>query len=57
MIRLQKAAPSGTILLDAPATRNALSREMIQQLIDAFSDFHRDKSVRAVILTAKGDAF
>ncbi|MFN7737787.1 MAG: enoyl-CoA hydratase/isomerase family protein [Pirellula sp.] len=57
MIRLQKAAPSGTILLDAPATRNALSREMIQQLIDAFSDFHRDKSVRAVILSAKGDTF
>lgn len=57
MIRLQKLAPSGTILIDAPATHNALSREMIQQLIDAFSDFHRDKSVRAVILSATGATF
>jgi methylglutaconyl-CoA hydratase len=57
MIRLQKVAPSGTILIDAPATHNALSREMIQQLIEAFSDFHRDKSVRAVILSATGAAF
>lgn len=57
MIRLQKSAPSGTILLDAPATHNALSREMIQQLIEAFSDFHRDKSVRAIIVSATGATF
>ncbi|MFN7732553.1 MAG: enoyl-CoA hydratase/isomerase family protein [Pirellula sp.] len=57
MIRLQKIAPSGTILLDAPATCNALSREMIQQLIEAFADFHRDKSVRAIILSATGATF
>ena len=57
MIRLQKVAPSGTIMIDAPTTHNALSREMIQQLLDAFSDFHRDKSVRAVILSATGSAF
>ena len=57
MIRLQKVAPSGTILLDAPTTQNALSREMIRQLIDAFSDFHRDKSVRAIILSATGTTF
>lgn len=57
MIRLQKVAPSGTILIDAPATHNALSREMIQQLIEAFSDFHRDKSVRAIILSATGATF
>jgi methylglutaconyl-CoA hydratase len=57
MIRLQKAGPSGTILIDAPATHNALSREMIQQLIEAFSDFHRDKSTRAIILSATGATF
>jgi methylglutaconyl-CoA hydratase len=57
MIRLQKIAPSGTVLIDAPATHNALSREMIQQLIESFSDFHRDKSVRAVILSATGASF
>ncbi len=57
MIRLQKVAPSGTILIDAPATQNALSREMIIQLIEAFSDFHREKSVRAVILAGTGATF
>ena len=57
MIRLQKTAPSGTVIIDAPATRNALSREMIQQLIEALSDFHQDKAVRAVILTGTGSTF
>ena len=57
MIRLQKSAPSGTILIDAPATCNAMSREMVQQMIDALSDFHQDKSVRCLILTAKGSTF
>lgn len=57
MIRLKKSAPSGTILIDAPATCNAMSREMIHQMIDALSDFHQDKSVRGVILTASGSTF
>jgi enoyl-CoA hydratase/carnithine racemase len=57
MIRLQKVAPSGTILIDSPVTHNALSREMIRQLIEAFSDFHQDRSIRAVILSATGATF
>ena len=57
MIRLQKSAPSGTLLIDAPATCNAISREMVQQLLDALSDFHQDKSVRALILTSTGSNF
>ena len=57
MIKTVKQNPSGTIALDYPTTRNALSREMVAALIEAFSDFHREKSVRAVILTAKGAVF
>ena len=57
MIKTVKQNPSGTIALDYPITRNALSREMVVALIEAFSDFHREKSVRAVILTAKGAVF
>lgn len=57
MIRLQKAAPSGTLIIDAPATCNAISREMVGQLLDALSDFHQDKSVRALILTSTGSTF
>jgi len=57
MLRQQKQAPSGTIILDHLATRNALSRKMVVELIQNISDFHREKSVRAVILTASGPVF
>ena len=57
MLRQQKQPPSGTIILDCPTNRNALSREMVAELIQAFSDFHREKSVRAIILTASGAVF
>ena len=57
MLRQQKQPPSGTIILSHPGSRNALSREMVAALIQAFSDFHREKSVRAVILTASGSVF
>ncbi|AMV34912.1 Carnitinyl-CoA dehydratase [Pirellula sp. SH-Sr6A] len=56
-IRIQTSAPSGTIVLDNAKTRNALSRETIEDLTEAFADFHREKSVRAVILTATGSTF
>ncbi|XZE36281.1 enoyl-CoA hydratase/isomerase family protein [Pirellulaceae bacterium SH501] len=56
-IRIQKNAPSGTIVLDNAATRNALSRETVEDLLEAFGDFHREKSIRAVILTATGSTF
>ena len=45
------------MLIDAPATCNALSREMIVQLSDALWDFHQDKSVRALILSSTGSTF
>ncbi len=57
MLRQQKQAPSGTIILDHPSNRNALSRAMVAQLIQAFADFHREKSVRAIILTSSGAVF
>ena len=57
MLRQQKQPPSGTIILNQPGNRNALSREMVVELIQAFSDFHSEKSVRAVILTSSGSVF
>jgi enoyl-CoA hydratase/carnithine racemase len=57
VIETKKAIPSGTIILKRPEKRNALNREMIQQLSQAFSDFHQEKKVRAVILTASGNSF
>ena len=57
MLRQLKQSPSGTIILDHAASSNALSREMVVELIQAFSDFHREKSVRAVILASSGTVF
>lgn len=57
MLRQQKSPPSGTIILDTPQNRNALSREMVAKLCEAFSDFHREKSVRAIILASSGTVY
>jgi len=47
----------GTIILNRPEKRNALSRSMIDGLAQAFDDLHRQKSIQAVILTGAGSAF
>ncbi len=57
LVRVKVHAPSGTIILDRPTKRNALTREMIQQLMQAFEDLHLQRNVRAVILTGAGTAF
>ncbi len=49
--------PSGTIILRRPRRRNALSRELIGRLREAFGDLHQQRTVRAVILTGAGSAF
>lgn len=56
-IKLRKNLPSGTIILNRPAKRNALSRILLEQIKQAFHDFHQERKVRAVILTGAGDAF
>jgi methylglutaconyl-CoA hydratase len=56
-VQIRKDKPSGTITLNRPDRRNALSREIVEMLIAAFDDFHQEKSVRAVILTGSGDNF
>ena len=47
----------GTIVLNRPQRRNALTRAMLAQLEVAFSDLHREKRVRAIVLTGAGTAF
>ena len=56
-VQIRKDQPSGTITLNRPDRRNALSREIVEMLLDAFEDFHQEKSVRAVILTGTGEHF
>ncbi len=47
-------APNGvaTITLDQPDTRNALSNELLGELIDAFTGARADDAVRCVVLTS-----
>jgi methylglutaconyl-CoA hydratase len=54
---VKKNLPSGTIILNRPDKRNALSRQMIADLVQAFDDLHGERRVRAVILTGSGSAF
>ncbi|HEX2467741.1 MAG TPA: enoyl-CoA hydratase/isomerase family protein [Solirubrobacterales bacterium] len=44
-----------TITLDDPDTRNALSTEMLVELIDAFSSAKADAAARVVVLTSSHD--
>jgi methylglutaconyl-CoA hydratase len=56
-IQVKKNLPSGTIVLNRPEKRNALTRQMLSDLSQAFSDLHGEKQVRAVILIGNGPAF
>jgi methylglutaconyl-CoA hydratase len=57
LIRIHVAAPTGTIILDRPEKRNALSRDMLAELSQALDDLHLERRVRAVVLTGAGSAF
>lgn len=57
MIETKKNVPSGTIVLKRPEKSNAMNLEMIRELEQAFSDFHQEKKVRAVILASSGATF
>ena len=47
----------GVITLNRPDRRNALSLEMMLELIDCLGNFGTDPEIRAVILAAEGKAF
>ena len=57
LIEVKKHAPSGTIVINRPDHRNALSRSMVADLLQAFQDFHLERKVRAVIVTGSGTSF
>lgn len=48
---------AGTIVLNRPDHGNALSRSMVQQLVEVLDDLYLEKRVRAIILTGAGDNF
>lgn len=57
LIKVTIRASAGTIVLNRPQKRNALSRALMAELSQAFSDLHQERRVRAVILCGAGSAF
>ncbi|MFD4141894.1 MULTISPECIES: enoyl-CoA hydratase family protein [unclassified Streptomyces] len=46
-----------TLTLDSPASRNALSAQLVGELAERLADCAKDDSVRAVVLTHSGSTF
>ncbi|MDQ2947026.1 MAG: enoyl-CoA hydratase [Acidobacteriota bacterium] len=49
--------PVGVIALNRPQRRNALSLELMRELIQCFDEFGADRAIRAIILAAEGKVF
>jgi methylglutaconyl-CoA hydratase len=56
-IEVKVTDSAGTIVLNRPDYGNALTRSMVQQLVEALDDLYLEKRVRAIILTGAGDSF
>jgi methylglutaconyl-CoA hydratase len=57
MITVKVNGSTGTIILDQAARCNALNRQMVEQLSQAFDDLRQEKKVRGVVLTGAGVHF
>jgi enoyl-CoA hydratase/carnithine racemase len=57
VIKTHVHGAAGTIILNRPEKRNALSRALLAELQLALGDMHQERRVRAVILTGAGSAF
>jgi methylglutaconyl-CoA hydratase len=57
LVKIHVSGPAGTIILNRPEKRNALSRALLSELSIALGDLHQEKRVRGVIVTGAGSAF
>jgi enoyl-CoA hydratase/carnithine racemase len=57
MVTVKVNPPSGTIVLDRPDHRNALSTGLLGEIKQAFQDLYQEKRVRGVILIGAGSDF
>jgi enoyl-CoA hydratase/carnithine racemase len=56
-INVKVHEPAGTIVLNRPDARNALTQSMLGDVRQALDDLYRERKVRAIILTGAGPAF
>jgi enoyl-CoA hydratase len=54
-ILIEENKPIGTITIDRPNKLNALNRETIQELHDAFEAMEAEKEIKVIILTGSGE--
>jgi enoyl-CoA hydratase len=54
-VSYEVSAGVATIALDSPENRNALSNQLLEELIDAFEAARDDEAVRCVVLTSTHD--
>lgn len=57
LVKVRTHRQSGTIVLNRPEKRNALSRDVLHQLRQALDDLRLERKIRAVILTGSDSAF
>jgi enoyl-CoA hydratase/carnithine racemase len=57
VLSVTRDGPVVTLTIDDPATRNALSPALTEQLTTACADINADMGVRCAILTGAGDVF
>ena len=57
LVKIQVHGHTATVTLNRPQKRNALSRELLAELLQAFDDLHVQRKVRGVIVTGAGQAF
>ena len=57
LVHLDVAGGVGTITLDSPANRNALSRRLVADLDRQLTSAVADPAVRVIVLTGRGPAF
>lgn len=57
LAKVQIHGAAATVTLNRPEKRNALSRDLLAELSQAFFDLHQERRVRAVILAGAGSVF
>lgn len=56
-LRAEVSEGVGTLVIDRPDRRNALTSEMAQEMTEIIHQFERDDAVRAVLIRGEGDTF
>ena len=56
-VRVDRAGPVTTVILDRPEVRNAVDRPTAGELVEAFADFDADPDASVAVLTGSGGVF